>query len=319
MSGVHQTQLGSLQEQVLPRRSVVFVNNQVYFRCQESNWSEEPTADFATHWVDPDDSNVSRLPAKEEGFLSSFWACQKLTEEYSSRQLRYDGDALRAFSGILRPLAAGMLTPLVEGLPGYFLDMSLLFIASQGNLQRRGEFASFSWAGWSGQILWPRENYVCFENGMQVSDTTNLVKWLQRMTFIDWAVWQSSGVVEHLSPAKRLDEPSALELLLGEYDNVFPKAAVAGLNGSRRSLTYAADSYSLHRAPWEALGHPPPAVSLHSLDLCNCQAEFDALTLNIKDLRERRMLTNWIASRKASTDYPLPTDLMSLPAIVTEI
>jgi hypothetical protein len=213
----------TLQEMVLSKRSIIFVNNQMYYRCQEANWNEESWADLRTHWIDPDDSNISRIPEESERKLSSFWAWQKLCENYTRRKLRYDGDALRAIAGILRPLAAGMYTDMVEGLPGFYLDMSLLFISSRSNLQRRPGFASFSWAGWSGQVMWPRENSVCFQDEEQNWDMSNLFKWLKQKTFIDWSVWQRSGEVEVLAPTLNdYERPSRLSKLIESFPLLFP-------------------------------------------------------------------------------------------------
>ncbi|KAH7322707.1 heterokaryon incompatibility protein-domain-containing protein [Stachybotrys elegans] len=146
---VYSTRGWTLQELVLPRRTVIFINDQVYFRCQEANWCEETWSD-KWNWIDDDDGNISRVPYWDQGWSASSWAYQKLCEDYSERKLRSDGDALRAVHGVIRPLLTDMRTPSVEGLPGYYLDMFLLFISSDGNMRRRSQFASFSWAGWEG-------------------------------------------------------------------------------------------------------------------------------------------------------------------------
>ncbi|CAH0036434.1 unnamed protein product [Clonostachys rhizophaga] len=100
----------TMQELVLPRRTVIFINNQVYFRCHGANWSEEIWSDKFTSWLDPDDSNISRIPQIDEGTVIFLWVYQKLCEDYSRRMLRNDGDALQATAGISRPLFAGMGT-----------------------------------------------------------------------------------------------------------------------------------------------------------------------------------------------------------------
>lgn len=239
----------TLQELVLPRRTVVFTRGEgVYFRCQEANWSEDSWADrWGTRWMDADDSNVSRVPDPADGCLPSLWAYQKLCEDYSRRSLRSDGDTLRAVAGISRPLAAGMATRMVEGLPGYYLDHFLLFVSDAGNLRRRPEFASFSWAGWRGSIMWPRENCVRYDNAdddggdrsrgggegdsgrkkrqpRMVWETANIITWLKHCRLVDWNALDESAQLDSLS-YQPWDRPSLLVQLMRQYPGVFPEAA----------------------------------------------------------------------------------------------
>lgn len=111
-------------------------------------------------WLDPDDSNISRIPAAADGEMAAWLAYQKLLEDYSNRELRFEGDALRAAAGILRVLTAGLNSWYLEGIPAYYLDIGLIWISADGNMKRRSNFGSFSWACWSGRIMWPRENYA---------------------------------------------------------------------------------------------------------------------------------------------------------------
>ncbi|KAH9888738.1 hypothetical protein F4778DRAFT_785936 [Xylariomycetidae sp. FL2044] len=109
--------------------------------------------------LDDDDYNISRVPdPAEAGFLPCLWAYQKLCENYSSRKLRSDADALRASAGVIRLLGGGH---------GH---------AADGRMRRRERFASFSWAGWEGPIMWPRENLYWYEGGRRTWDTSNIVK-----------------------------------------------------------------------------------------------------------------------------------------------
>jgi hypothetical protein len=125
------------------------------------------------------------------------------------------GDALRAISGISRPLASGMETLMVEGLPGYYLDHFMLFISSNGNMRRRTEFASFSWAGWEGGIMWPRENYMWRDDssGEQTWKPANIVNWLKHKRVVQWNALKPSGSIEHLSLFRGGEMPSLLDEL----------------------------------------------------------------------------------------------------------
>ncbi|KAF2629382.1 HET-domain-containing protein [Macroventuria anomochaeta] len=185
----------TLQELVLPSRTLVFINGQVYFRCQAANWGEETCADQWHNWLDDDDNSICRMPDTSFGFLHSSWAYQKLCEDFSRRQLRNDADALRAFAGVARPTAVGMDTPTVEGLPAYYLDHFVLFMSSDGQMRRREGFASFSWAGWEGVKLWPRENFEWpFEwNGAIIENrfnNHNILMHLKHNRLISWYALQ---------------------------------------------------------------------------------------------------------------------------------
>lgn len=290
----------TLQELVLPRRAIIFINDQVYFRCQAANWSEETWADNWARWLDDDDFNISRIPHQDEGEITAFWAYQKLSENYSQRTLRFDGDALRAMAGILRPLATRMQTMMLEGLPAAFLDMVLLFIASRGNLQRRPAFPSFSWAGWSGQILWPRENYCWIVDGKTTWDPQNLSKWLIHATFVKWSAWQPSGRLDSLY-AEPYNGPSRLEVLVDALPKVFSSAAVEALKTTDGPLGSNIRSYSLISRQGEDLGDRPKAqAALNGLGLPSSEAAFRESASQIGSPTEIKRMRNWMASREAS-------------------
>lgn len=307
----------TLQELVLPRRTVIFINGRVYFRCQEANWAEDSWADKWTHWLDADDSNISRIPDPNDGFLPSFWAYQKLCEDYSRRKLRSDGDALRAIAGISRLLASGMETLMVEGLPGYYLNQFLLFISSHGDLRRRPDFASFSWAGWEGSVMWPRENYVWYgdSSGERTWKTANIIKWFKRKRLIEWHALDSSGHLENLT-FRAWKMPSLLVELMRQYPQVFPTADVDPERQCWTTQRYHSSSGSNGDIPhWdhsnylindkdededdsEVKPRPRQGFSIKRFNLANGQAEFDRLVRRLESNIERGVLQNWIAQRR---------------------
>lgn len=294
----------TLQELVLPRRAIIFVNSQVYYRCQEANWSEESTADSWPNWLDADDSNISRIPDKTEGIIASFWAFQKLCEDYSKRALRFDGDALRAMAGILRPVAAGMQTVMIEGLPAAYLDIGLLFISSQSNLKRRKQFPSFSWAGWSGQIMWTRENYNWFEDGKMSWDAPNLSKWLDHKTFIEWTLWKPSNEIAHIS-FEPYDQPTRLTILLESLPRVFSRPTIDTLKSFNTPLGCGVSGSS---GFYNRMDKTRPSrkqwVTHSDLELVNGETEFHKLANQIGSVPERLMMMNWIAQRNGRTCCP---------------
>jgi len=67
---------------------------------------------------------------------------------YLRRNMKFDSDALPAFSGILKVLSK-MLGQFHHGLPKKFFARSLLWTdPHRGVFTRRADFPSWSWAGW---------------------------------------------------------------------------------------------------------------------------------------------------------------------------
>lgn len=216
----------NLQELVLSGRALIFINGQVCFRCHEANWSEETCADRLIYWLDADDSNISRMPDSVDGFLPSFWAYQKLCEDFSQRKLRNDEDTLRAFRGIERPVTAGMETDLVEGLPSHYLDHLLLFISTKGNMRRRRQFASFSWAGWAGSKIWPRENFEVPEASQKGSTAAidradNILQFFEHYDLVHWTSIDMDSNATDLT-AHRNKAPSKVLQLMTKHPETFP-------------------------------------------------------------------------------------------------
>ncbi|KAB5578250.1 heterokaryon incompatibility protein-domain-containing protein [Coniochaeta sp. 2T2.1] len=307
---VYKSRGWTLQELVLPRRTVVFVNQMVYFRCQEANWAEETTADvIGSAYLDPDDGNISRIPDPvAEGGVRSWWAYQKLTEEYSTRQIRFDGDALRASAGVLRPLCAGMETRMLEGLPANYLDNALLFVSSRGDMRRRKGFASYSWAGWEGSVMWPRENYVRYdEQGKRTWEVDNLFRWFAGRTFINWSYLSVNA--HQRSLMRDYGDPSRLGSVLEGIVEEYPHLRERLLDSFDPRATAFDSKYSRGGGsgpfyPNWSLDRGKRAWNHAAFDLANGQAEYARLVRNVYragNKMEYLTIQNWIASRGAHT------------------
>jgi hypothetical protein len=319
---VHNQRGWTLQELVLPDRTLIFVNGQAYFRCHEANWSEETWADQQISWLDADDSNISRLPDPIEGFLPSCWAYQKICEDFSRRKLRNDEDALRALQGILRPTAAGMDTDLMEGLPGYYLDHFLLFISGSGNMRRRSQFASYSWAGWEGSKMWPRENYEwpsLSAQGVTASkrDTENILQFLEHNRLVEWSSVGFDAVTEQLA-SYDWDVQSPVFELIQKHPPVFGEYAEDPVRRFRDEIfaQFGGSSMSCNMPRWGSRSYtwsgndevdpgagvhkrqPLPSFCMSALDLANGQAEFDRLVDRMSDKYAMLAMCNWMAVRQ---------------------
>ncbi|KAB5584851.1 heterokaryon incompatibility protein-domain-containing protein [Coniochaeta sp. 2T2.1] len=306
---VYKSRGWTLQELVLPRRTVVFVNQMVYFRCQEANWAEETTADVVDRYLDPDDGNISRIPDPlAEGGVRSWWAYQKLMEEYSTREIRFDGDALRASAGLLRPLCAGMETRMLEGLLANYLDNALLFVSSKGDMRRRKGFASYSWAGWEGRVMWPRENYVRFdEAGKRTWEVDNLFRWFAGRTFINWSYLSVNAHQQSLM--RDYGDPSRLGRVLEGIAETYPHLRESLLDSFNPRATGFDSIYSRGGGsgpfyPNWRLDRGKRAWNHAAFDLANGQAEYARLVRNVYragSTMEYLTIQNWIASRGAHT------------------
>ena len=177
------TRAWTFQEKLLSRRILLFTDQQVYFKCSESIWTEEiylETRKLSTSlqgrkrkyaWTPErgapmDDLNAlqgtlggfnhpnlrlfpSYNSAYEWNYLGQFLSYAAAVQEYTSRQLSDPRDSLFAIQGVLSTLESSIGT-LVQGLPEtYFLDALLWFSEAGSTLTRRTRtIPSWSWAGW---------------------------------------------------------------------------------------------------------------------------------------------------------------------------
>jgi hypothetical protein len=261
----------------------------------QANWCQETWADKWLEWLDSDDSNISRIPRSNEVRMASFWAYQKLCEDYSLRTLRNDGDALRAMGGITRFLFAGMDSPGVEGLPGYYLDMFLLFYSSNANLRRRTQFPSSSWAGWEGRIMWPRENYIRYDDDgeKQRWDPIHVLKWFGEFRLVEWKVLATDGSILSLSS---FDTKKAVPIL--NYEKEFP-GVVWGKPQVQSSAYRRVDEPTSSEITRNILnfGNQDWKNLVNTLEAADSE-EYERIIRNVEDKRMQFTLRNYLASRR---------------------
>ncbi|KAI8691935.1 HET domain-containing protein [Fusarium sp. Ph1] len=297
-----------LQELVLPRRTLIFVNNQVYFRCTQANWCEETAADLQEKWLDPDDDCILRVASPGAGNLAAWDVYQKLCEDYSDRTPEHDGDALRALSGILRQLGGELTSWYADGLPANYLNSALLFLSMDGTLRRRPGFASYSWAGWSGPIAWAPETRQGPEHNSQAAE--RLFHWIQKRTFIQWHVWTRKGSVNEVDNIDEYDEPSRMERFTDRYAHALTDETVGFLKQSR----YLQNSFLLARRSAWSLLFPLPCFTqgkrygqkiggggIYSDDVINSQAEVDWWAYHVKHDLVWLALISWVTYRASKS------------------
>ncbi|QDS70265.1 hypothetical protein FKW77_007657 [Venturia effusa] len=150
---VYSSRAWTMQEELLSRRLLVFINGQVYFRCPEGEISEE--RNWALSCVQSPTQMVSvysQLLTDSEGAFDQF---ALITTYYTSRSLSYQNDILRAIYGMLHKLTIISGLHCFEGLLAP-LDRSLLFSfhrSKRRNLRREG-FPTYSWTSWTSMIYY---------------------------------------------------------------------------------------------------------------------------------------------------------------------
>ncbi|KAK5992291.1 hypothetical protein PT974_05692 [Cladobotryum mycophilum] len=196
-SSIWNTRAWTFQERILSRRSIIFVEGQVFFQCRQATWSEQVDSESKTPvWtLDMIESPLRSFLKNPVRLFSEF------VELYSPRKLTIWGDRLVAFNGISASLCHLLRSSFVYGLPQSYFDWALLWepkAASGHDKSSRQVFPSWSWCGWTGQMTW-RPATV---DGTLI----DLHKWLTEHT---WIVWNLA-----------LDESSFFDSLMWESPDV---------------------------------------------------------------------------------------------------
>ncbi|KAH4062434.1 hypothetical protein HBH50_208860 [Parastagonospora nodorum] len=152
-----------LQEKVFSKRLLVFTRSQVFYHCAASTWFEdtvmEPKANISgsIHMRErrhPQKKglnsagvrlNYTAYESHREHFGRNFWS---LVRAYSRRQLSFESDVIRAFTGILSSIEPDFGYS-VWGIPSKEFVRGLTWEHSfhRMDLRRQG-FPSWSWTGW---------------------------------------------------------------------------------------------------------------------------------------------------------------------------
>lgn len=150
-----------LQEKVFSRRLLVFTGSQAFYHCTSTTWFEDTIMESREHNYGSVSiaeraspfSKGRRQPghtayeAHRRLFGRNFWS---LIEVYTQRQLSFESDSIRAFSGILKSMESEY-GPAHWGVPEYYFARGITWSQSQHKLgYRRPQFPSWSWASWRG-------------------------------------------------------------------------------------------------------------------------------------------------------------------------
>ncbi|KAF4627452.1 hypothetical protein G7Y89_g10703 [Cudoniella acicularis] len=210
----------TFQEQYCSRRTLVFINQQVYFKCQRCVWSEETTADTVPKRENEDRFDTMYAMVRTDSH--PFDAYSGLLFYYCRRRFTNKDDVLNAFTGITNGVASRMACKFIQGLPIAMLDACLLFRTSE-LLQytpsktsprkikefRRQHFPSWSWVGWERGITIdnPNEDDSLLSEDQEYHEFN---QWLDKRT---WIVFYANF------PGKpRFDHDPQLQELWDEYE-----------------------------------------------------------------------------------------------------
>ncbi|KAK4454878.1 heterokaryon incompatibility protein-domain-containing protein [Podospora aff. communis PSN243] len=151
-----------LQEKLFSPRLLVFTEHQAFYHCAATTWFEDTIMEPREHNRITSVSIAERagLTRKERGppQHTAYEAHQKLFERnflplleiYTKRQLSFESDIIRAFSGILSSMESKN-GPAIWGVPEYCFTRGVTWSQSPHKLNtRRAGFPSWSWAGWRG-------------------------------------------------------------------------------------------------------------------------------------------------------------------------
>ncbi|KAH5095560.1 hypothetical protein HBI38_030660 [Parastagonospora nodorum] len=173
----------TFQEGLLSKRLLIFTDWQVTFYCQKASWME---ALGGPRFMSQQDIDWDQWPNQaslwnrdrswwsNSAVLSALHNSIRLIENYTWRHLSYESDALKAVSGIFRhqreaskpifslsglpyyPPSAHGTSPEATQRPEEVLALTLLWCHRKRTVQtkRRYMFPSWTWAGWSGPVIW---------------------------------------------------------------------------------------------------------------------------------------------------------------------
>jgi hypothetical protein len=161
------------QERALSKRLLVFAADQVFFFCKRAGWREDTIFEVDMSYqetVDRLDFNFNDMAYSVA--RSPFEEYVEVVEEYASRDLSYESDALHAFAGVMGVLSQKLECQFLWGLPERYLDAALLWTPGARNA-RRGcttsvlladgstkelPFPSWSWTGWTGSTWYDSDD-----------------------------------------------------------------------------------------------------------------------------------------------------------------
>jgi hypothetical protein len=171
------------QEQLLSRRALFFIDNEIHFRCQQFTWSENTLDQIGTPNSDAINYSLLTSASKMQVPVDDY---ATLLLYYTERIFSHQHDVIRALSGLIRRFSWKMKSSFFQGMPTASFDIFMPFLAHDSLLHRRHGFPSYSWAGWIGKL-----QFI-----VNSSNHNLLNSWLQLRTWIVWFKRRPSGTTD---------------------------------------------------------------------------------------------------------------------------
>ena len=171
----------TFQERILSPRSLILVDDRVYFQCRKATWSEEVDLE-TTESVWSLEMRESPLQAFDKIPIRQYADYVNL---YTKRNLSFASDRLLAFEGIAAMLSTGMASSMLYGLPRAYFDWAMLWDSAErsemtdtSKMIKKTTLPTWSWCGWSGGAEWR----------LSMVDKTllDMHEWLANHTWINW-------------------------------------------------------------------------------------------------------------------------------------
>lgn len=149
------------QEYFFSRRRLIFDGNCMRWECNSAVWREHVQ-------LPPElDSIVARVVPCSfilEGSIPSLSFFRIILSDYNKKQFTYPEDCLDGFAGISLLFSTQLCGGFVSGLPTAVFDLVLSWEPREHltrrvakDSKRAKELPSWSWAGWSGYVIFPHE------------------------------------------------------------------------------------------------------------------------------------------------------------------
>jgi Heterokaryon incompatibility protein (HET) len=162
----------TFQEDVFSRRCLFFFEEQIYWRCKCTTWSEEmllqptehsPFDDWENSFLEARSLYIEKIKTRDtEKFARRY---RDLVSIYSARSTTYPADALHGFQGVLSIISRQTDIAFIVALPVPGFNSHLLwdlppgpehwYMESETTFPRNALFPSWSWLGWDRHVEMP--------------------------------------------------------------------------------------------------------------------------------------------------------------------
>jgi Heterokaryon incompatibility protein (HET) len=156
----------TFQEDVFSRRCLFFFEEQIYWRCKGTTWSEEmllqpteqsPFDDWSNYFLEQRSLSIGEITAPDTEEFERIY--RRIVLAYSARSTTYPVDALHAFQGVMSTISRQTGITFILAIPVPRFDFYLLWDLKHGpsdwymnteiTFPRNALFPTWSWLGWN--------------------------------------------------------------------------------------------------------------------------------------------------------------------------